>query len=106
MRITAPGTIENLRLWQSERRIAFLDIVLLVHCSFRKMTFYKGVQHVEKPRRILFLLLSLTLLVAMALPGMATAQDPTQITFWHAMSGSRAEVVQAIVDSFNEANPT
>jgi len=34
-----------------------------------------------------------------------TAQDPTRITFWHAMSGSRAEVVQAIVDSFNEANP-
>ncbi len=59
----------------------------------------------KKPRRILFLLLSLTLLVAMALPGMVTAQDPTQITFWHAMSGSRAEVVQAIVDSFNEANP-
>lgn len=59
----------------------------------------------NKSRRILFTLLSLTLLIAMALPGLATAQDPTQITFWHAMSGSRGEVVQAIVDSFNEANP-
>lgn len=59
----------------------------------------------NKSRRILFTLLSLTLLVAMALPGLVTAQDQTQITFWHAMSGSRAEVVQEIVDSFNEANP-
>ncbi|MHA1567075.1 MAG: ABC transporter substrate-binding protein, partial [Alphaproteobacteria bacterium] len=51
-------------------------------------------------------LLCTTLLVALTLPGMSvTAQDPIEITFWHAMSGSRAEVVQAIVDSFNEANP-
>lgn len=59
----------------------------------------------KKYRRMLFSLFSITLLVAMLLPGMATAQDQIQVTFWHAMSGSRGEVVQAIVDAFNAANP-
>jgi len=36
----------------------------------------------------------------------ATAQDePTVINFWHAMSGSRAEVLQGLVDQFNAENP-
>jgi len=60
----------------------------------------------KKPRRLAISTICVILLVMMALPGLAvTAQDQTQITFWHAMSGSRAEVVQALVDGFNEANP-
>ncbi len=48
------------------------------------------------------LLLLLSLVPA---PLQVTAQDgPVEVTFWHAMSGSRAEVVQEIVDRFNEAN--
>lgn len=34
-----------------------------------------------------------------------SAQDPIEIKFWHAMSGSRADVVQGLVDQFNTANP-
>ncbi len=59
----------------------------------------------RKSRRILVTLLSVTLLAALMLPGMVTAQDPVEITFWHAMSGSRGEVVQGLVDGFNTANP-
>jgi sn-glycerol 3-phosphate transport system substrate-binding protein len=60
----------------------------------------------KKSRRILVTLLSVTLLVALTLPGMSvTAQEPVEITFWHAMSGSRAEVVDGLVAGFNEANP-
>ena len=51
-------------------------------------------------------LLFVAMLAALALSGLtATAQEPVEITFWHAMSGSRGEVVQALVDGFNEANP-
>ncbi|GAB4576114.1 MAG: ABC transporter substrate-binding protein [Anaerolineae bacterium] len=48
-------------------------------------------------------LLVVLLLVSLALGPLsgALAQEPTEIVFWHAMSGSRAEVVQAIVDAFN-----
>ncbi len=50
--------------------------------------------------------LSIVLVAALALPGFsATAQAPRTITFWHAMSGSRGEVVQQLVDKFNAANP-
>jgi sn-glycerol 3-phosphate transport system substrate-binding protein len=60
----------------------------------------------KRSRRILVTLLSVTLLAALTLPGLSvTAQEPVEITFWHAMSGSRAEVVQGLVDGFNEANP-
>lgn len=53
---------------------------------------------------LLTILLLLSAMVASPLL-IAVAQDgPTEITFWHAMSGSRAEVVQEIVDRFNEAN--
>lgn len=44
------------------------------------------------------------ILVAAVAP-VAAQDDVTTITFWHAMSGSRADVVQQIVDAFNEANP-
>jgi sn-glycerol 3-phosphate transport system substrate-binding protein len=30
---------------------------------------------------------------------------PVEITFWHAMSGSRADVIAAMADRFNQANP-
>ena len=35
----------------------------------------------------------------------AASGDVTEITFWHAMSGSREEVVNGIVERFNAANP-
>ncbi len=35
----------------------------------------------------------------------AAAEEPVTITFWHAMSGSRGEVVEELVASFNERNP-
>ena len=54
-------------------------------------------------RRLSISLLFVITLVTLALP--AAAQEPTEITFWHAMSGSRAEVVQQLVDGFNAANP-
>ena len=60
----------------------------------------------KKSRRLAVSTISIILLVVMALPGLSvTAQDQIEIKFWHAMSGSRAEVVQALVDGFNEANP-
>lgn len=55
-------------------------------------------------RRLFSVLLTLALL---ALPAsqLAAQEGATTINFWHAMSGSRGDVVQAIVDAFNEANP-
>ena len=53
-------------------------------------------------------LLVVVLLALLALTGlsMVGAQDePVEISFWHAMSGGRGEVVQALVDEFNAANP-
>jgi sn-glycerol 3-phosphate transport system substrate-binding protein len=46
-------------------------------------------------------------LLAVALSGIAqvAAQEPTTITFWHAMSGSRLEVVDGLIAEFNEMNP-
>ena len=35
----------------------------------------------------------------------AESKEPVTITFWHAMSGSRGEVVQDLVDTFNEKFP-
>lgn len=57
----------------------------------------------RKTYRRLITVLCVVLVVAIALP--AAAQDPVEITFWHAMSGSRGEVVQSLVDGFNAANP-
>jgi len=55
-------------------------------------------------RRFTMSLVLVIILTAIALPNV-TAQEPTEITFWHAMSGSRADVVQQLVDGFNAANP-
>lgn len=53
-------------------------------------------------RLVVFVLLAL---VAVLPISQAVAQDePVEITFWHAMSGSRGEVVQALVDRFNETH--
>lgn len=54
-------------------------------------------------KRFFIHLILLTVLLAIPFSQIA-AQDPLEITFWHAMSGSRAEVVQGLVDGFNEAN--
>jgi len=51
-------------------------------------------------------ILFIAMLAVMVLPGFSVAaQEPTTVTFWHAMSGSRADVVQQLVDGFNAANP-
>lgn len=51
-------------------------------------------------------ILFIAMLAVMVLPGFnVAAQEPTTVTFWHAMSGSRANVVQQLVDGFNAANP-
>ncbi|MBZ0277704.1 MAG: extracellular solute-binding protein [Anaerolineae bacterium] len=54
-----------------------------------------------------YTLLSAVLVVTLMLTSLslAVAQEPLQISFWHAMSGSRGDVVQGLVDSFNAANP-
>jgi len=57
-------------------------------------------------RRTSFRLVSLLMVVLLAAPLLSvSAQDPVEITFWHAMSGSRGEVVNALVEKFNAANP-
>lgn len=56
-------------------------------------------------RYMLFTLMIFVMVVAPLAP-IATAQDePTTINFWHAMSGSRAEVLQGLVDQFNAEHP-
>jgi sn-glycerol 3-phosphate transport system substrate-binding protein len=35
----------------------------------------------------------------------APAAEPVEITFWHAMSGSREEIINGIAERFNAANP-
>ncbi len=55
-------------------------------------------------RRMTVMILFVAILITMALPAV-TAQEQTQITFWHAMSGSRADIVQQLVDGFNAENP-
>lgn len=60
----------------------------------------------RKSRRVTLNLLSVVLMVLVAVPALAvTAQDQVNITFWHAMSGSRAGVVDELVAGFNSANP-
>lgn len=54
-------------------------------------------------RRLLSVLLLTTALLATF--SLVSAQDDIQISFWHAMSGSRGEVVQELVDEFNETHP-
>lgn len=50
-----------------------------------------------------FLLIAILILSSVSF---VVAQDePIQISFWHAMSGSRGEVVQALVDEFNATHP-
>lgn len=55
-----------------------------------------------KRRLLSVLLLTAALLATFSL---VSAQDDIQISFWHAMSGSRGEVVQELVDEFNETHP-
>lgn len=57
----------------------------------------------RKSGLIAVLLLALLTVSGLSMTG---AQDePLQISFWHAMSGSRGDVVQSLVDEFNAANP-
>jgi sn-glycerol 3-phosphate transport system substrate-binding protein len=55
-------------------------------------------------KRFFIHLILLTVVLAIPFSQIA-AQDPIEIKFWHAMSGSRADVVQGLVDGFNAANP-
>ena len=55
--------------------------------------------------RTLSALVVFVAVLAAAVAPVTAQDDQTTITFWHAMSGSRADVVQEIVDTFNEANP-
>lgn len=55
-----------------------------------------------------YLVFSLVLLVIAAqpiLPAVTAQEEPVKLNFWHAMSGSRAEVLQELVDQFNAENP-
>ncbi len=54
----------------------------------------------SKKSSALLIFVVLVALVAGPL-GATMAQGPTEVVFWHAMSGSRAGVVQEIVDAFN-----
>ena len=45
------------------------------------------------------------LLVLLVVPGLVVAQEKTQITFWHAMSGTRELLIQRMVDDFNLTHP-
>ena len=51
------------------------------------------------------MLILLMLLLILPFSQVVAQDDVTTITFWHAMSGSRGEVVQQLVDEFNSANP-
>jgi len=45
------------------------------------------------------------LVIGLLTPTISLAQEKTQITFWHAMSGARLKVVNALVDKFNATHP-
>jgi len=47
----------------------------------------------------------LTLLALALVAGLGLAQEKVQITFWHAMSGTREALIQRMVDDFNLINP-
>ena len=51
------------------------------------------------------MLVLLALLLILPFSQAVAQDDVTTITFWHAMGGSREEVVQALADEFNAANP-
>lgn len=49
--------------------------------------------------------LVLSLLIVGLLSGLAVAQEDVEITFWHAMSGTREALIQRMVDDFNLTHP-
>ena len=51
-------------------------------------------------RVLLFVVLAL-----LVVSGLVVAQEKTQITFWHAMSGTRELLIQRMVDNFNLTHP-
>jgi sn-glycerol 3-phosphate transport system substrate-binding protein len=55
-------------------------------------------------RQMLFVLLIVAMLVPVTV-SVISQDEPIQIQFWHAMSGSRTEIVDGLVAGFNEANP-
>ncbi|HDJ29595.1 MAG TPA: ABC transporter substrate-binding protein, partial [Candidatus Acetothermia bacterium] len=50
-------------------------------------------------------LIGLVLALALSLTAGAAMADKVKITWWHAMSGSRLDVVKSIVESFNATHP-
>jgi sn-glycerol 3-phosphate transport system substrate-binding protein len=55
-------------------------------------------------RRVCALLIAAVLECLVLHTWPASAQTPTTINFWHAMSGSRGKVVEELIKKFNEAN--
>lgn len=51
-------------------------------------------------------ILMAALVLVLALGGIATAQAPVTVEFWHSMTGSRLEVLNKVVADFNALDPT
>lgn len=49
--------------------------------------------------------IAITMLALLVMSGLALAQEKTEITFWHAMSGTRELLIQRMVDDFNLTHP-
>jgi sn-glycerol 3-phosphate transport system substrate-binding protein len=49
--------------------------------------------------------LVVVLLALFAFSGLVLAQEKTQVTFWHAMSGTREMLIQRMADNFNLTHP-
>lgn len=51
------------------------------------------------------LALGTLLAVLLALGGQAAAQEPVEVEFWHSMTGARLDVMDEVIDGFNERDP-
>ncbi|MEO8391956.1 MAG: ABC transporter substrate-binding protein [Chloroflexota bacterium] len=51
-------------------------------------------------------LMSMILVTILGISGLASAQAaPTEISFWHALTGTNADAAQALIDDFNASHP-
>jgi sn-glycerol 3-phosphate transport system substrate-binding protein len=55
--------------------------------------------------RIMALMGSVMLIVLLGMVSVTSAQEPVQIDFWHAMSGTNGAAVTELVTAFNESHP-
>jgi len=59
-----------------------------------------------RKNRLFTILMSMVLIGVLGVSGFASAQAaPTQIAFWHAMTGNNAQVVTKLVSDFNASHP-